>query len=210
MIKISESERLRIREKALSDHYFFNKAILGFDKLTDLHKEVSAFVCDHSKSKKKMVLLPRKHYKTTHITIGYTLWRICRDPNITILICNEKDENVYEWIIKMELHLTANDLLRTVFPELMPDGFKPQTWSQSAFTVNRTILSGAPTVQGAGVKSAVTSKHRDLIIEDDLVSKAAIDCPDTMRKAFEFHQLLESCFDEDIGEGEELVVGTRS
>lgn len=205
---LNQNEIQKIAQMGLENHYFFCKVILGFDKLTALHKEISEFICDPN-NRKKMVLIPRKHYKSHLITIGYSMWRIAKNPNITILICNEKDDNVYEWILKMEKHLLGNELLRACYPYLMPEDYKPKIWKQNAFVVCKTALNETPTVEGCGVGSAVTSKHRDLIIEDDLVSKAAIDCPDTMAKAIEFHQLLESCFDEDIGEGEEIVVGTR-
>lgn len=205
---LNEQEIQKIARMGLESHYFFCKVILGFDKLTALHKEISEFIC-HPDNRKKMVLIPRKHFKSSLITVGYSMWRIAKDPEITILICNERDDNVNEWILKMETHLLSNQLLRACYPYLMPDDFKPKIWKQSAFIVSKTALNQTPTVEGCGVGSAVTSKHRDLIIEDDLISKNAVDCPDTMAKAIEFHQLIESCFEGDIGEGEEIVVGTR-
>ena len=67
--------KLKLQEKCKKDFYFFAKEILGYSKLTDLHKGWCTELEDLSITR-KIDLEPRGTYKSTVKTMAYTLWRL--------------------------------------------------------------------------------------------------------------------------------------
>ena len=60
---------------------------------------------------------------------------------------------------------------------------------------------------------ALQSRHYDIVIQDDLVGRAAFESDTTMQKTIEYHQLLVGAFDAAIDDGgrdnDEIIVGNR-
>jgi predicted phage terminase large subunit-like protein len=61
-----------------------------------------------------------------------------------------------------------NDLFRALFPEILPTA--KERWSSNCLTVRRNNAHPEGTFEAAGTGTAVTSRHYDLIIEDDTVA----------------------------------------
>ena len=95
---VSDIEDVRgdLRSEALKSLFFFCKVILGFSDMTrSCHVDLCDFIQagrvrlgESAEPRKKLLLIPRGHFKSTCATIGYSLWRVCHDPNIRILISN--------------------------------------------------------------------------------------------------------------------------
>ena len=85
-----EEEEIRqsLRDRAKKSTYFFAKAVLGFADLT-VHTHGPICRTLDSPSKRKLVVMPRDHLKTSIATIADTLRRIVINPNIRILLGNE-------------------------------------------------------------------------------------------------------------------------
>jgi predicted phage terminase large subunit-like protein len=62
----------------------------------------------------------------------------------------------------------TNELLRALFPDLLPRGDRP--WSSECLTLNRTLSEPEGTFEPAGTGTAITSRHYDEVIEDDTVA----------------------------------------
>src|SRR3990172_12020194 len=85
------SEVLRAqKERYYSKHFYeFNRDVLGWpDIYESLHRDVCDFVQNNVGKKKLLILLPRGTFKSSIVTVGYTLWRIVNNPNDRVLIAN--------------------------------------------------------------------------------------------------------------------------
>ena len=67
------SKKEEIKKKAMEDYYFFCKFILQFDRMVPhVHGELCDFITK-SEKRKKLILMPRGSFKTSVVTIGYSL-----------------------------------------------------------------------------------------------------------------------------------------
>jgi hypothetical protein len=119
--------------------------------------------------------MPRGTGKTTVITQAYLLQRICRNPNIAIVLVNENANTAQAILSEIKQQIENNELLRTLYPEIIPDDFKDTTWSATKITVKRTQSRKEPTVQVIGVGGTVTGMHPDVIFVDDMLSREAME-----------------------------------
>lgn len=133
---------------------------------------------------KRLILMPRGTGKSTLVAQAYVLQRICQDPNIAILIANEKLENAQTFLTAIKHQFVQNELFRALFPELIHEDFNAAKWNESEINVGsgskqfpdlkgRTTGRKEPTVRCQGVGAALASQHPDLIIVDDMLSREA-------------------------------------
>lgn len=158
-----------IRERALSDFYFFAKGICGYDKLCyRVHGPVTDILQDVGKTRVN-ITMPRKFFKSTLASVAYPLWRVAQNPNMTMLLVMNTVDNAKLKLEELKKHVTHNERFRAVFPDLIPD-FNSTRWGAEAATINRTSISGTPTWNVAGATTAVVSRSVDEIIMDDLLT----------------------------------------
>src|SRR5262245_47241086 len=119
--------------------------------------------------------MPRGIGKTTCGTVGAAIQEGCRNPNISLLICNERQETADGFLAAIKSQFETNDLLRALFPEVIPPDFKATTWAASKATLKRTSHRPEPTFITIGVGGTVTGIHPDGIIVDDPISKEAME-----------------------------------
>ncbi len=200
-----------LKEQAKNSLYIFNKYVLkveeGEDKvaLAPLHKELCNFVQDNRK-KKKLILLPRGHLKSTLVTVGYSLFRIVNDPKIRILIQNSGYQTAADFVRAIKRHLEFNEDLIRLYGALADD---PEEWSENRITLKSAKVSEQgkePTVTGWGVETSKTGQHYDLIIHDDLVERENIGTGEQIQKI-----ILRYKDSLDLLEpgGQMIVIGTR-
>ena len=210
-VKLYKEANKLTAQKSLNSLYDFNRLILKADEgeakvpLAPFHKELCQFVQD-SQDKKKLVLVPRLHLKSTLVTIGYTLFRIIHDPNIRILIMSGTYDNAVSFVGAIKDHLSRNDYLKELFGNIAAN---PVHWANDRFTLStaRTSLGDKePTVLGVGVESNIVSKHFNMIIMDDIVTlenSQTIEQRDKVARRYrDAINLLE------VG-GQMIVIGTR-
>jgi len=150
--------------------YYFCKIILGYD---DLHYRIHGPLCEFLEHIKygrfRDATVPRSWFKTSIATVGKNIWLPCRrDPNIRILVAMNTADNAEKRIHVIKNHWENNELLKSAFPELVPD-FKHTRWSNSCAELKRTRRSEEGTYEAIGSGGAVISRHYDHIDEDDLV-----------------------------------------
>jgi phage terminase large subunit-like protein len=83
----------KLKKKALDDPWAFIDLIDfhgGCSRFESIHRELLRFLTDTWE--RRLVLMPRGHFKSTICSALYVLWRIYRDPNIRILVgCSVKE-----------------------------------------------------------------------------------------------------------------------
>jgi predicted phage terminase large subunit-like protein len=170
LAQLSEQDQLSFfREAGRGDLFFLAEYILGYKGLNrELHGEMCDFIM--SESKRKLLLIPRGHLKTTLGTVAYTIWRIINNPDIRILIANATENNATNILREIKGHFERNEKFRTLFPEIIPKDFRKAKWNEAEIIVNRNKNLKESTVTAIGVGGNLVSAHYDLIIGDDLVN----------------------------------------
>lgn len=187
--------------------FVFNKYVLGVEDgkqpLGQFHKDLCNFVQDNTK-RKKLILIPRGHLKSTLITIGYSLFRIINDQNIRVLILNATWQMAVDFLSEIKRHLKANEKLIELYGALAEN---PEEWSQDRITIQRANHNiKGPTVWAAGIDSNLVGSHPDMVIYDDVVTRDNITTRESIEKVILRYKdtldLLEPG-------GQLIVIGTR-
>lgn len=183
------------KQVALNNLFAFNKVVLKVEEgkdelghkrapLADFHEELCDFV-QHGKKKKKLILMPRGHLKSTLITIGYSLQRIAKNPNIRILIGNATSAMAQAFLGQIKKHLQFNKTFIQYFGNLAEGADK---WRDDMITLKKkggddlSYLTKEATVTAYGVGGNLVSQHYDLIILDDLHNRDNISTKDQIEK----------------------------
>lgn len=134
-----------------------------------------SFIYEPGRKQRLLVNVPPNHSKSTTITIDYATWRICRDPNVRIIIISKTQAMAKKFLYGITSRLTHpryGDLQAQFAPE---GGFKA---SADKWTANQIYLGGDdkdsgephPTVEALGIGGQVYGARADLIICDDCVT----------------------------------------
>jgi hypothetical protein len=163
----------QLRSAVKADLYVFCKWVLGFDRLDP---EVHGPICrlleqamdPESTQRRLKITIPRGWYKTTLVSIGFPIWCAVNNANVRILLVQNSTSNASTKLRKIDDTFKKNDLFRALFPEILPD--KNCVWTQQSMCVKRSLAAAESTFEAAGIKTKLTSRHYDIIIEDDTMS----------------------------------------
>lgn len=203
-----------LRAKSLGSLYFFLKVVLGNKDMTrSVHRPLCKLLEDGTK-KNKLVVLPRGWFKTTLASIGYPIWRALRNPSIRILICQNTFTNAQAKLATIRQQFDTNGLLRALFPEVLPE--PGSRWRSDSLCLKRPQTYPEGTFECAGTGTQLTSRHYDLIIEDDTVAPEKSEVgednilpqKDDIVRAIGLHKLCLPLLD-NPSTSEMLVIGTR-
>jgi predicted phage terminase large subunit-like protein len=201
--------RHALREKCLTDLYFLNTQFLGFTECYEpFHRPVCEFI--QAPGRRKLILLPRDHFKTSIGTVGYSVQCILRDPDVRILVANATEELAADIVGNVQYHFKHNDKLLELFPEFrLPDTKS----AKGKFTVpNRTRHWREATMESCGTGSNIVGRHYDRIFKDDLVNLDCLTQPSTNLQVKNWDGASEALlnrqrkFPDDVMD---LVIGTR-
>lgn len=214
----NEEAREEIRKKAISSLYFLTRAILGFKDLTPhLHMEICEKVQDMESNPHLMLLLPRKHFKSTITTIGFPIWLTIqpfipkfgiKGCDVRVLIANESATNAEHFLSIIEAIFDENELFRVLFPEIIPNKGKRRRWNAQEMLIKREATWPEATIETIGVGGAAQSRHFDVRIMDDLIGKAAMDSETIMEDTIEWFDYSE-CLSISPQRNVTRVPGTR-
>lgn len=198
------AKRSRLRKKYEEDHFLFCRDILGYK---DIDNAMHRGICEKiGQDSAELWLLPRGHLKSSLITIGYTLRRIVKNPNIRILITNATATNAEKFLGVMQNIITQNEAFAFFWSHLRPKDFKKVRWNQAELTVARKIIVPESTVETKGVGGNLVSRHYDLIVNDDIVNEDNCNTKEQRENLESWHQLSLSLLEP---KGQEVVLGTR-
>lgn len=164
---MTDELRQFLRKRCDESLFFFLKLVLGFkDLVPALHGQFSKYV--QTPGRFKLIVGPRGHLKTSICTIGYAFWRAAKDPNIRVLITANTATNASHMVRTIKQTVESSDMVKWLYPEIIPDsGCK---WTDTEIEFKRTATWPESTIESLGRGGTVTSRHYDLIIEDDLLS----------------------------------------
>lgn len=198
-------ELAELREHGLEDFFFFCRDIMGFKDLYEpLHRRVCDFISNPD-SKRKMILIPRGHFKTTIGSISYPIWKLLRNPQERIALMSVtsdlSEDNLKELTMKIDDPRT-----QAIYGYLL----SPTTsWPMRRAFELRCPRRGAkvgPSLYSCGVESSETGRHFSTMIIDDMVNDANTRSKDQLNKIWDWFGRQESVLDSD---GEFLIIGTR-
>lgn len=205
----------KLRQKGKDSLFFLAKGILGFsDFVAHIHKPICDALQDYENNRRVKIILPRDWFKSSIGSIAYPIWRAINNPNVRILIVQNSMSNAMKKLQSIKQMIEKNKLLRALYPELLPG--PKSVWTAMCLTVNRDGAFPEGTFEAAGTGTAVTSRHYDLIIEDDTVSPEIDDMTGLMQqptqleieKAIGFHRLTHPLLLHPQKSGI-VVIGTR-
>lgn len=211
--KILQAEAIKkeLQARAFTkDLLVFNKEILrvedgsGSVPLAPCHEELCQFVTN-TNTKKKLILFPRGHLKSTLVTIGYSLMRIAQDPSVRILIANATYDMACSFLGQIKKHLKDNDVFRSYYGDLATQADR---WSENMISVpkHKAFTKKEATVTAYGVGGNLVSQHYDLIIMDDIVNRDFISTQEQIEKTILFYKDALDLLEPD---GMIIVIGTR-
>jgi len=201
-----------LRPHAEGRLYVFNKYVLGMgDMVPGLHGKTADWVQDMDPGReyeltpelrvhggrRKLVMLPIGHLKTSTISHGLTLHAIVQPEgglyfpempgqDIRILLHGETVDKAAENLSFIRQHLEFNRVLRWLWPACMWEKRKDAgLWTDSALTVRRSgrRILPEPTITSIGIGTALEQRHFDLIIIDDLATFEAAQSEVIMERA---------------------------
>ena len=123
---------------------------------------------------------PRDHGKSELFTLAYPLRKLCRDPNIRILVVKNTQRAAMKAVGVVKAQLETNKILRADYAPWWLEvvgvndicnktgSWEGQSqWQADKIYVRRTALHQDPTLESVGVGGAITGGHFDIIIIDD-------------------------------------------
>jgi hypothetical protein len=193
--KAMEQKRCREDLKYLCVEY------LGYSDWDVCHDDLEAWVKDSVGSRYRLLLIPRGHLKSSILTVGYTIQRILREPNIRILIANAIWDNARGFLSEIAKHLGPDSKLEALFGV-----FKAKRWTRDGLVIKqRTRALAAPTVATTGIERTQASQHYDMIILDDVVSRENTSTREQREKVKKFYK---DCLSLLEPTGDISIVGT--
>lgn len=197
-------ELINIRDRALKDFYYFCTEVMGFK---DLYEPLHRPLCDliaNDKIKRKLILLPRGHFKTTIVSICYPLWRLIQDTSRRIALCSKAaakaEENLDELVDR-----AGNSRVQAFFGEIIGH---PDTWPikrKDRIKLRREGSTTGPSIAAYSVESSEVGRHFDCMIFDDIVDQEMVNSQRTRDAVWEWFGRQLSVLDPGA---EIIVIGT--
>lgn len=189
-----------VREACKRSLHFLCTQILGFDDWDTIHDDLEREV--NRKSRKKLILVPRGHLKTSIITKGFTIQQILKNPNVRVLIANQVWDKAREMLYEIKQMLSDKSDLPKLFGPFISD-----RWREDDIVIRqRTKALAAPTVGTSGVEAELTSSHYDVIILDDLQGLQNYQTPEQREKVKRYYRSMMDLLEPG---GLMIVIGTR-
>ncbi len=179
---------------------FLSTEILGYKDWDLVHDDLEVFL--NRKSKRKLILLPRGHLKSSIVTKAYVIQSILKKPNSRVLIANQVWDRARDMLYEIKEFLNGKSELNNIYGP-----FISKRWRDDEIVINQrfTALS-APTIGTTGVESEMTGSHFDTIILDDLQGLQNCQTKEQREKVKKFYRTMTALLDPG---GELIILGTR-
>lgn len=181
--KPSASKVEQIKASCESSLWFLCTQFLGYKDWDLVHDDVERLL--RRPAKKKALLLPRNHLKSSFGTIAFTVQQILKNPNIRVLIGNGVWDISRSFLSEIKAQLETSQL------KYLYGDFVSQRWNADEIIVKqRTRPLKEPTVMTTGVEAETTGGHYELIILDDLIGLQNSQTPEQRAKAKRFRRSM--------------------
>lgn len=165
----------------LGDFYAFCFHVMGF---RDLYEPLHRWLCDEvssAENNRKLVLVPRGHFKTTIASICYPVWLLCKNPSERIILASSISDKAEECLEEIVQRVSQSDF-QSLFGDKIPH---PDNWIRARSDMVRIPRRGAvtgPTILCIGTDSAEVGRHCSRFIIDDMVGKEEVNSPNQRDK----------------------------
>lgn len=188
----------------------FNRDILapGSGLYEPLHRRVCDFVINNVDKKKLLILLPRSSFKSSLVTVGYSLFRTVQNPNDRILIANATYPMATQFLGQIKNHLQRNEDLKSMFGDY---SLNADQWREDKIFIggDKAYVAKEPTVWAQGVTANVTGSHFNIAILDDLVNDTNIGTKEQIEKVKQYYrQVLDLVDPDENGHRRVIIIGT--
>ena len=188
-----------LKEQCQQSLWFLCTQFLKYPDWDLVHDDLERFL--RRPARKKALLMPRGHLKTTFTTISYPIKAIIQNPNIRILIANQVWDISRSFLREIKQQLESSQL-KYIFGE-----FVSAKWNEDEIIVRqRTKPLKEPTIKTAGIETEQTGGHYDLIILDDLTGLNNSQTPEMREKTKRFRRSMINLLDP---KGMLIEIGTR-
>lgn len=184
----------------LEDFFLFAKHCLGYKDLEwEVHKEAVRTL--ESNAKKKIVVLPRGSFKSSLGSVAYPIWRLMKDPNLTILLDSEIYTNSKNFLREIKGHFASKAFMTFFGNQIGPK------WDEGEIIISsRTRNRKEASITVGGIETTKVGQHYDLIIGDDYNSSQNSDSPEKCQKVIDHFKYNLNILNPG---GEYLIIGTR-
>lgn len=185
------------------DLYLFAKFLLGYNDLEiEPHKKMCDFLTANP-DRNKLLLVPRGSFKTSIATIAYPIWRLAHNPDLRILIGNERLDNAVVFLSGIKSILEQNKLFRSIYGD-----WTTENWTKEDITISKRTRWDVrePSVSTMGMGVVKVGMHTDLNILDDMHSEKNTTTAAQIDKVIESYKLMSAILEPT---GQTVVVGTR-
>lgn len=187
--------------------YYLNKEILTAPHslmTEEPHKRMCDWIDDFEGHERKLLMMSRKSFKTTCVSIGLPIKRLLNDPNDRILICGQERSYAIEILFQIKGQMTTNkDLIR-----INGGPFKGKSnWKEYSIVVNgrTSFVAKEPSIGTSGIDSVKAGPHYPLIILDDAESDSNTSSIDQLVKLIENYRKMSPMLTQN---GKMLLIGT--
>lgn len=155
-------------------------------------------------------LWSRGHYKSTLITFGLTMLDIINNPELTIAVLSHTRPIAKGFLVQLKREMEENPILKALFPDIfweVPHRDSPRWGEDAGIVVRRKSNPKESTVEGWGlIDGQPTSRHFDILIYDDVVTRENVTTGEQVRKTTEALELSMNLAAKD---GKMRFIGTR-
>jgi len=155
-------------------------------------------------------LWAREHYKSTIITYALTIQDILNDPNLTVGIFSHTRPIAKAFLKQIKREFETNETLKKHFDDILyenPMRDSPKWSEDEGIIVKRTSNPKEATIEAWGVVDGQpTSKHFDILVYDDVVTKESVNTPEMIEKTTES---LALSYNLGAQHGHRRFIGTR-
>lgn len=189
-----------IKVSARKSLWFLCTQFLGYKDWDKVHDDIEILL--RKPARKKAILIPRNHLKSSIVTIGYTVQRILQDPEVRILIGNGVWDMSRKFLDEIKAQLDGSQL------KYLFGNFVSEKWNADEIIVKqRRRAFKEPTIMTTGIEAETTGGHYDLIILDDLVGLQNSNTPEQRQKAKKFRRSMVNLL--EPRNGMIIEIGTR-
>lgn len=237
--EVFDSALQKIALRCRYDLFYLAKHILGYDKMEPhVHEDLCAYTRPllssippeyslpqetgekkglesqfERKNNNLLLLMPRGTFKSSVITIGFSLQLILNDPDCRILIDSETYGKAKAFMMEVKGHLEMNEKYRAVFKAIhgvYPNDMKRKNdllWTGTELNIAaRKRWRKEPTFSCAGIDVTKNGMHYDLIICDDLHSEKNVTSKEQIDQVIDHWKLAYSLLDPNRPM---IIIGTR-
>ena len=200
------NDREKMKYLCRNDLRYLCRDVLGYKDWDVFHDDLYEFLETNKDAKRKLILVPRGHLKSSIVTIGLSIQDVLNDVNKRILIANAVWGRSKDFLQVISDNLTKYSELPVIFGSFKPTTRGMKGWNKEALSISqRTVATKEATFTSTGVEKAQTGAHYDKIVMDDLVDRENIGTKEQRDKVRNFYNDSLSLLEPD---GEIIVIGT--